>query len=245
MRRSPSPATKRRSASTPSAHSRSARERLAAKPRFAKSFQVAWQQIFRPVNDAQILGAATFERRLNQAIVVVIHPVERLDDHAFSAARGQFEPPILGIGDRFFVAQIQLAKRRGDANWFMSRKLRERFHVPDVRLIYVNRAFARQQMKRRELQIFHAIDGPAIPLERRAITRHRVLSNFGFGLPCADIQPIFRGQIKRQFRGEERRLPRIGDGRVLARDQFLRFGRPRQKLGVETKPVGLELVPPT
>src|SRR5260370_14738003 len=65
-----------------------------ANPAHAQAVEVGRYGVFRPVDDTQVFGATTLERGLHQSARATRDKVQRLDDHAFATAPGQFAPPL-------------------------------------------------------------------------------------------------------------------------------------------------------
>src|SRR5207245_10804567 len=77
----------------------------------AKTLQIIWQQIFRAVNNSQILRAAAFDRGLRQASSPASNEAQGLHHHSFSATTGQFFPPASGFFNARCIGYVNLFVR--------------------------------------------------------------------------------------------------------------------------------------
>jgi hypothetical protein len=86
----------------------------------------------------------------------------RLDDHPL-AARGQIFPPTDGRRLVRVVSQVVGSGGHGKEHGFVRRaEARQRRQVPPVVLVDVDRTLARQEVERRELEIRHPLNRPAV-----------------------------------------------------------------------------------
>ena len=129
------------------------------KGRRTKAFQVFCRRVFRAVDDSQIFVTTAFNGWLNQPVTILGDEIQRLHNHAFAAASGHFLPPVDAFGFTLRSGHVNDTERGGDDD--AARQTRQSLHVPVVWLVHMDLSFRGQQMKRRELQVGHEIDGPA------------------------------------------------------------------------------------
>ena len=142
-RRSGSWRTNRSSASMPSANSRSASDAWRPSPRAAQPLEVLRRGVLRAVDDAQVLAAAALHGGCTRPRRPRGDEVERLDHHAFAAARRSVLPP----ADAFRLRSPGRSRRRLGKGWPAADRSHrrgragQRLHVPDVVLVGVDVPF--------------------------------------------------------------------------------------------------------
>ena len=136
---------------------------LGRKSPLAKALQVFRPRVFRSVDDPQVLRTSALDRRLNKTTLTKNHKIRRLDNHAFSAIRCHGFPPSY---ERVCSLGI-LETRRTEGRFEQKHRIRvaqlsQSLHVPNVRLVDMHRAFARENMAWCELDVVDTVDRPAI-----------------------------------------------------------------------------------
>ena len=123
----------------------------------------------------QVLRAATLDRRLRDAAPALRNEVQRLDDHAFSALTGHLRPPRGCVRGALLVVQIDnLERSRKQQLCIGCAELRNHLHVPGVRLVGVDCAFAREYVEGGEFEIADGVHGPAVLAIRPGVVFNRV-----------------------------------------------------------------------
>ena len=123
----------------------------------------------------------------------------------------------------------------------------QRLHVPDVVAVGVDPALARQQMKRRDLEVVDR-RAPASSSggRRRRYARYALAARAIAGRQHR-VRPrsaLCSAASSAATASAERAAPRPqADGRILACAAAPGLGRPRHQLGVEAQPVGRQFVP--
>ena len=103
-------------------------------------------------------------------------------------------------------------------------------------LVDVHRVFARQDVKRRELEVRQAFDRPAIAPVGLGVG-DQILKPLGKGCRQARFAHALVDRSERSHRVGQSDAACSADSGVLLTQQLLSLGRPRQQLGVEDEPV--------
>ena len=167
----------------------------------------------------------------------------RLDHHALAAGRGQRLPPGDGGGAAVGVVEVNRTPGRRRERRAGRGHAGERLHVPDVVPVDMGAALGGQQVERRQPEVVHRADRPAVAAvgvgegPRRRRPRSRSVGQ------RRDVHAAGRRPGEQRLGLREAGAGRGADRRVLAGEQRLRLGGPRHQLGVQADPVGLEPVP--
>src|SRR5579859_6699423 len=86
---------------------------LSAQTTRTQAFQVLPHEVFRSVDDSQILGPAALDGGLSVSTPTLADKVERLHHHAFTAGRSQRLPPLRRLIAAGCVVYVHNLERRG------------------------------------------------------------------------------------------------------------------------------------
>src|SRR5260370_41526631 len=78
-----------------------------------QSFEIFRHIIFGTIDDTQVLGSTTFDRRLNGTMLALRDKLQGLDHHAFTTTPGQLLPPAHTLLDTDRIGDINGQMRRG------------------------------------------------------------------------------------------------------------------------------------
>ena len=135
---------------------------LPSEPTLAQAGEILGLGVSGPVDDPEVLTPPGLEGGLDEAAASEGDLVEPFYDHALAASFRQVGPPDSAGVLAFLVGCVHDGVG-GPIHELIGRgQVGERFHVPKMGFVGVNRSVAREQVERRELDVVDALDGPAV-----------------------------------------------------------------------------------